>query len=132
MLRQAIDIALGAHLKPIGYHLELGNATFTQDTFTVKLIINREKAPGEVEDQYAREWARHHPNGHNMQGVKPGMVTKPLGFRGTLFKLRGMKPRARKNRFVMENMTTGKLYRFNIIANYQFVEDGPSFNDASF
>jgi len=119
MLRQAMDIAIGAHLKPLGYHMELGNASFTPDTFTIKVTINREKASGEVGDAYSREWLKHWRTGVNSAGLKVGMLTQVYSKQ---YRFRGLKPRARVRPYIMEDTRSGRLYRFTSVSNFQFVD----------
>ena len=103
-VRKEIDIKL-KELSVLGLEVSIGNISFDSDSFTSKLTCRLVGA----EDEYAKDFKRN----AMFFDMKPEQLHQSFNSNGKTFKLRGFKPRARKDIVIVED-EKGSLYRMDV------------------
>ena len=89
-------------LKALGLEINLKNMRYDSSMVDAKMTITVVGG----EDEYASEFKRV------AQGfAKPDAVGKTIAFMGKKYIFRGFRPRARKSKALIEDVSTGKLFR---------------------
>jgi hypothetical protein len=95
----------------LNFNIEFGNATYDDDTFTIKLKVSLPNAKSQEEKALEHELKVREANKSWMKPLniyEVATITTSQGKRK--YKLCGFKPRARKNPFIVLNLIDNKQY----------------------
>ncbi len=103
--RKAIQSKLDELKEEFGLEIKMGNISYGSDHFNSKISVS---IVGSV-DEYEREYDSYVQIGY----TKPNLIGLEFTQGSNVFKFRGIQPRARKNKFLAEKLSDGKLYKFS-------------------
>jgi hypothetical protein len=115
LIREALNQALISVSTKFDIDLKVGAITFTQDSFTAKLIANIKKSSEEKESECLEEWNQY----AELIGLKKEHYGKSFTAQGKTFTITGLKLQNRKMP-VLASDTNGKKYKLSVetIQNY--------------
>tara|TARA_Y100000034_G_scaffold5089_1_gene5833 strand:+ start:664 stop:1098 length:435 start_codon:yes stop_codon:yes gene_type:complete len=123
-LRPKIEAALQALAEAEKISIELGSARFNDSTCTFKLELTEVNPDGTVTSKIAQDFKHYCVR----YGLTPEAIGQTFTFQGTVYTIKGCKPRSTKYPIIGEN-NNGKTYKFmpadvRRTIDAQFVADG--------
>ena len=120
MLREEIDKALIPVCEKFDISLKAGNASFAEHEGHFKLMVKTKDKDGNVLDTQSEDFKKY----AKCFGLDPNLLGKRFSIGGTIYKVVGLKPNARKYPIVGKRVTDGEIFVFppNSL-NAQFILD---------
>lgn len=107
VLRDEIDLALGAVAEKYGISIQAGNAKFSDNNITFKLELATKSDDGNVMTKEAEDFKRY----AIMLGLRPEILFTEFEFNNKRFQLIGYKPKSPKYPFLAKCTYTGQTYK---------------------
>ena len=95
----------------LNFNVKFGNATYDDDTFTMKLEVSLPNAKSKEEKALEHEIKVRNANRSWIKPLDPTKIAEIKNSQGHIkYSLCGYRPKARKNPFIVLNLTDNKKY----------------------